>query len=210
MYLSTLTSSLVQIAVFTLIPFSVYVLTRRRVKGFWEYIGMKPASKRVVVTGALFGLITAGLMLWLFAAPGLRQLMVDPSTQTGRLNALLDEAGVLAWLFVALVQALLTTALAEEILFRGFVAKRFIAWRGFALGNLLQAVLFGVVHLAMLLSTDAPLTLARWLLVLLLPTFQGWVMGWLNERYGKGSAAPSWAAHAAANLFTFIAVPLLW
>ena len=149
-------------------------------------------------------------MLWLYSAPGLRQLMVDPSTQTGRLNALLDEAGVLAWLYTAVIQALITTALAEEIFFRGFVAKRLIAWRGFAVGNIAQALLFGALHLALLLGTNAPLTLARWLLVLLIPTVQGWVVAWLNERHGNGSVAPGWAAHATANLVTFIAVPLLW
>lgn len=210
MYLNTIVSALVQLAVFTLIPFIVYVITRRRVRGYWGYIGVKAAPAGALAAGAAFGLVTAGLMLWLYSAPGLRQLMVDPSTQTGRLNALLDEAGVLAWLYTAVIQALITTALAEEIFFRGFVAKRLIAWRGFAVGNIAQALLFGALHLALLLGTNAPLTLARWLLVLLIPTVQGWVVAWLNERHGNGSVAPGWAAHATANLVTFIAVPLLW
>lgn len=210
MYLSTLISAVVQILVFTLIPFVAYVVTRRKVRGFWNYIGVKRTSKQAVLIGAIFGLVSAGIMLWVFWAPELRQLMLDPATQTGVLNELLEESGAFALLYVAIIQAIFTTALAEEILFRGFVAKRLMAWRGFALGNLAQAALFGLVHLVLFLGSDAPLTLAQWILVLIVPTIQGWVMGWLNEKQADGSIAPSWAAHSLGNLVIFIMVPLLW
>lgn len=210
MYVSTITSAIAQVAFLTLIPFVVYVVTQRRARGFWRYIGIQRAPRKAVIAGAALGLVTGVAMLWVFYAPGLRELMLDPNTQTGKLAEIYTNSGLFALLFVALIQATLTTALSEEIFFRGFVTKRLIAWRGFAVGNLIQAALFGLLHLVLFFGAATPLTLARWLLVLLLPTGYGWAIGWLNEKYAVGSIAPGWAAHAIGNLITFLAVPFLY
>lgn len=210
MYLSTIISAVMQVLVFTLIPLVVYVATRRRVRGFWAYIGFKRAPGRMVGTSATVGVGISLIMLWILSAPELRQLMFDPSTQTGRLSALGDESGVVALLVVALIQAIVATALAEEILFRGFIAKRLIAWRGFLLGNILQAVLFGAVHWVLFVGADTPLTLARWFFVFLIPTLQGWLIGWLNEKHANGSIVPGWTMHAVGNALTFIVIPIWW
>lgn len=42
--------------------------------------------------------------------------------------------------------ALFKTPLTEEILFRGFLAKRLISIAGFIKGNLLQSAIFGAIH----------------------------------------------------------------
>ena len=42
------------------------------------------------------------------------------------------------------------TGLSEEILFRGFLAKRLISRFGFATGNLLQGLVFGILHLSLI------------------------------------------------------------
>ncbi|MFK8000563.1 MAG: lysostaphin resistance A-like protein [Polyangiales bacterium] len=46
------------------------------------------------------------------------------------------------------VYPFITSALCEELLFRGFVAKRSIGWLGFAWGNVVQTVIFVAPHLA--------------------------------------------------------------
>ncbi|MCO6479309.1 MAG: hypothetical protein J5I94_21920 [Phaeodactylibacter sp.] len=45
MILEELLSAILQIFAFTLIPFLVYIIRRRSVKGFFQYIGLKPASE---------------------------------------------------------------------------------------------------------------------------------------------------------------------
>ena len=112
-------------------------------------------------------------------------------------------------LFIAVFQAVVTTALSEEILFRGFLAKRLIAWLGFGVGNALQALVFGAIHGFLFMGVSTGLSIIGWLAVVLLPSVQGWVMGWLNERIGNGSIIPGWCADAVTNVLTFAIVPLV-
>lgn len=51
-----------------------------------------------------------------------------------------------ASVIILLITALFKTSLAEEILFRGLIAKRLINKLGFKIGNLLQAFVFGILH----------------------------------------------------------------
>lgn len=210
MFVSTLLSAVIQVAVLTLIPWLVYVTTRRKLRGFAAYVGLKGANSQVLTTAALIGLVLALAALWVYSLPGLRELALDPASQLGRLRALRDGAGVWTLLWVALLQAVIQTSLSEEIFFRGFVAKRLIAWRGFALGNLLQALIFGAVHLALFATASTQLTLTQWLLVFLLPAVNGWISGYLNERAAGGSIVPGWTLHAVGNTVSFVVVPLTW
>jgi len=88
--------------------------------------------------------------------------------------------------------AIVASTLAEEMLFRGFLAGLLIARLGFARGNTVQAILFLAPHALLLIISDAfwPLLPAQ--------LIAGWLLGWL--RYRSGSIAPGWVAHAAANI----------
>jgi len=84
------------------------------------------------------------------------------------------------------------TTLAEEMLFRGFLAGLLIRRLGFAGGNAVQAILFLAPHALLLVVSVAfwPLLPAQ--------LIAGWLLGWLRHR--SGSIAPGWIAHAAANI----------
>ncbi|MDZ7774080.1 MAG: CPBP family intramembrane glutamic endopeptidase [Balneolaceae bacterium] len=95
----------------------------------------------------------------------LMTVMTHPGSMTGSLRAMAfgpEAVGIL------LVTALVKTALAEEILFRGFLAKRLIAWLGYARGNLLQAVFFGALHSALFYAISSNLLLL--FVIFLFPT----------------------------------------
>lgn len=209
MIVSTIVSGLVQVLVFSLIPFVVYVVTARRRARFLAYIGMRCASTKAVGYGVLLGLVSFPLMFGLMSLAGTGELLLDPASQTGRLRELAASDGVATMLFVATFQAVVTTALSEEILFRGFLAKRLIAWLGFGVGNALQAIVFGAIHGFLFMGASTGLPVIGWLAVVLLPAVQGWLMGWLNERLGNGSIIPGWCAHAVTNVLTFTIVPLV-
>lgn len=209
MIASTIVSGLIQVVVFALIPLAVYLVTARRQGRFFEYIGLKRAPGQAIVYGVLVGLVSFPVMFGLTSLSGAAELLSDPSSQTGRLGELAASDGVPTMLFVALVQALVTTALSEEILFRGFLAKRLIGWLGFGVGNTAQALVFGAIHGLLFMGASTGLSTLALAAVVLLPAVQGWLIGWLNERLGGGSIVPGWCAHAVANALTFTVIPLV-
>lgn len=184
-------SALIQILLFLLIPFIWWLATARRSEPFFRWLGWKrprvtqPARLALVIIGTL---VVAGAVGVLFISAAAD---VSPSPLTG-----LGFAGLGA----ALVYAVGQTAFAEESLFRGFVLKRVAARFGFWTGNVVQAVLFGLVHMVpfLLLGMNPLLSLGTGVYSAAL----GLVMGWINERMAGGSIVPSWILHAVANLIS--------
>jgi membrane protease YdiL (CAAX protease family) len=83
-------------------------------------------------------------------------------------------------------------ALGEEILFRGLIGGVLFRRFGFVRGNLIQAAVFLVPHL-LLLVVDASL----WP-ILPVQFLAGFLLGWL--RYKSGSVVPGALTHALANI----------
>ncbi len=96
--------------------------------------------------------------------------------------------------------ALVLLALAEEMLFRGFVAGLLFKRFGFRAGNVLQALAFFAPHTLLLL-----VSFSLWP-ILPLQLIAGWALGWLRDR--SGSIGPCWLAHAITNLLTAVIVGL--
>ena len=84
----------------------------------------------------------------------------------------------------ALIYAYIQTGLSEEIMFRGFLGKRFIEKFKFSLGNLMQAFLFGLMHGILMFQVTG--MLGAIVLALLTGTI-GWFEGYLNEKQSGGS-----------------------
>lgn len=83
-------------------------------------------------------------------------------------------------------------AAGEDLLFRGLLGGVFIRRLGFGWGNLLQALVFLVPHLALLLIDS------RLWPVIPVQFAIGWLMGWLRDR--TGTFVPGIAVHAIANI----------
>jgi len=198
---SLVLSSVVQLLVFAGIPFLAYVVTRRRARGFFAYIGLfAPRRRALLAAGAVAAAFTV-VMLLLFRTGPLHDLAVAPNTVPGRLRALGPSGTTWAALFV---YALVQTSLTEEILFRGFLAKRLIARFGFAVGNGVQALLFGLMHLLLFAGPGATAFRAGLAMIVVLMTGAvGWLFGHVNERVGNGSIIPSWLAHGATNVAAY-------
>lgn len=82
-------------------------------------------------------------------------------------------------------------------MFRGFLGKRLIAKFGFAVGNVVQGLLFGTLHGVMFFFVTTPL---KALLITLITGFSGWLLGWMTEKGAGGSIVPGWMAHGVGNL----------
>ncbi len=200
MLIRTLLSTVMQLGVVLLLAYAVYGLaTRKRRTGFLAYIGLVACPWRAVAFGALVGLVFTALIL---AVPALRAMASSSGSVAGEVVA--SGASTVLIIAALVVAALFKTSLAEEILFRGLIGKRMIKWTGFAIGNTVQAVLFGLVHLLLLAIPGVSKRLV--LLMVVTTGVLGWVSGWLNERFGKGSILPGWAAHGTANVLSYLSV----
>lgn len=128
-------------------------------------------------------------------------MLLSEETVTGKVHDL--GFGLPAIVFI-LLTALFKTALAEEILFRGFIAKRLIHALGFRRGNVLQSLIFGMVHvLIFLLVSKNPVILVG---ILMLTALGAYIIGWLNERMAQGSILPGWIAHGLGNVISYSVV----
>lgn len=82
--------------------------------------------------------------------------MIDPDSITGKFRIMGFE---MQSVLILLMIALLKTSFTEEILFRGFIAKRLVSVLGFQKGNLLQAAIFAAIHSALFATiTTKPLS----------------------------------------------------
>jgi membrane protease YdiL (CAAX protease family) len=200
--ISLLISALLQVVLFSAVPFVVYAIPRRTVRGFPAHTGLTRPTNGSLLLGVLAGALFTGVMLTLFmTAPDLRDLATGPNTVPGKLRPLgPSAAGVAALLIAAMIQ----TALAEEIFFRGFLAKRLITSLGFAWGNALQATGFGATHLLLFAGPGgATFSPARAAMVVGATGLIGGLLCWINERRANGSIFPGWLAHGVANVISY-------
>ena len=80
----------------------------------------------------------------------------------------------------------------EEIFFRGLLGGWLERRIGFRVGNVVQAVVFLLPHLLLLMVSTS-----FWLVVVV-QFLAGWVLGWLRSR--SGSIFPGWLAHSLINV----------
>lgn len=106
-------------------------------------------------------------------------------------------------LFPALIYAFIQTGLSEEILFRGFLMKRLSNKFGFQLGNVLQSLVFGLMHGVLFFSNIAILAVC---FITIFTAIVGWLLGWMNEKEADGSIIPSWIMHGIVNFLSAIYV----
>lgn len=191
--ISKLISSVIQIILFTIIPFIWWLITARKECSFLKWIGLKKAevSKNktmlwIVCISAAFLILSVVILIFLKGV----------ETATSDFSSLGMSA-----IPAILIYAIFNTALPEEILFRGFWLKRISNRFGFNAGNAIQALLFGLMHGIMFISSVGVLLA---IIVILFTGAIGWFMGYTNEKKADGSILPSWCIHAIANIFSGI------
>ena len=193
--LSITLSAILQILLFSLIPFLAWFFTARKTIGFFNWIGLK---KPEISNKKTFALWIAICMLT-FAGIWLVAPLIDRD-----LTAMAQFAGQGPRLLLGgLVWGMIQTGLSEEIFFRGFVGKRLINLLGFARGNLIQASIFGLLHLVMMFPAVG---LAIAMILAFVTGFMGWVMGYVNEKLANGSILPSWIIHGFGNTLAAVLV----
>ena len=198
-FLNQLISAIVQLLFFTSIPFVWYVVTNRKVAGFFQWIGFKlvpkPPIRYVIMIFVTFLVIISLPYLWLYSSGSIRYsgFTIESFRQTG---------WGLQTICIILIWAIVQTSLTEEILFRGFLCKRLSDKWGWKVGNSIQAFLFGIIHIPAVLGTG----LFAIVVVFLLTGGVGFALGWLLQQKANGSILYGWCIHAAVNIVSPIFV----
>ena len=179
------------------IPSLIYVAVHRWRGEKWSGILGKIGWQGCRPTYFLWSLgvmVVAGGLGWLalqtVPAEALQGPNVNISAYAGWMLSL--TSFLLAWLREAIY-----VALGEEIFFRGFLGGWLVRRLGFATGNTIQAVIFLLPHLLLLL-----ISLDFWP-VIVVQMVVGWLLGWL--RYRSDSILPGWLAHSLINAFGALA-----
>lgn len=193
MLAQTFIEAIIQIIIFTSVPFLWWLISSRKKIGFFEWMGLKRfdnsnSNKTLlwVVSVASFFLLLSILMLYL-----VRNVQTATSEFSGK--------GIVAIPSV-LIYAVLKTSLSEELLFRGFLLKRISNHFNFTIGNLIQSILFGLMHGVMFFKINFIIAI----ICILFTGIIAWCMGFINEKKSNGSILPSWCIHAIANIFSGI------
>jgi len=198
--LNEILATVFQILVVVLVPFLFYVVKYKTIDGFFKYIGLKATTRKALVLSFFAMLaVLAGTIGIVALNHDIKEALTSQYAVGGKLKQMgLQPLSITLLLIIALFR----TSLAEEIFVRGFIAKRLINRLGFQWGNLLQAALFGLIHLIMMFMLSR-LNAFSLLYSFIVPGVAGYIIGYINEKTGKGSILPGWIAHGAGNMISY-------
>lgn len=193
-FISELIGAIFQVVLFSLIPFIWWLITARKQENFFKWIGLK----KIIHTGNVLKTViftTAAILIYGFISNYFIISFAGEITAAGS-----QFAGKgLAFIPVAFIYGFIRTGLSEELLFRGFILKRISNKFGFLAGNIVQAIIFGLVHgIPFGIATG---NIGITIILTILPGLLGFYFGWLNEKKCSGSIVPSWILHGLINTF---------
>lgn len=181
-------NSLLEIILFSLLPFLFWYLSARKQERFTEWIGLKKIKGAKKTALAIILVTVFYLAISLVFLKGLNNIESATSEFQGLGFAALPAI---------FIYAVFNTSFPEEILFRGFILKRLANKIGFTKANFIQGILFGLLHGVMFFPLVGNL---KTILIILLTSLAAFAMGYVNEEISGGSIIPSWIIHAISNL----------
>lgn len=181
-------NSLLEIILFSLLPFLFWYFSARKQERFTDWIGLKKIKGAKKTALAIIIVTTFYLLISLILLNSLKNIE----------NATTEFQGLrFAALPAIFIYAVFNTSFPEEVLFRGFILKRLANKLGFTKANFIQGILFGLLHGVMFFPLVGNL---KSILIILLTSLIAFAMGYINEKLSGGSIIPSWIIHAISNL----------
>lgn len=185
LFISKLMNGIMELLIVSIIPFITWLIWSRKKVGFFDWIGLKKVEsqqkRRLLLT-----ILGISLLFLLFSIVVLSWF---DSSQTA--TAAFSGKGMGA-LPAIMAYAILGTALPEEIFFRGFLLKRLQGKLGFLGANLVQSLVFGLIHALMFIQITGYL---RAMAIMAFITLIAYIFGAINEKKAGGSVF----IHALAN-----------
>lgn len=189
MFLNQLLNAVFQVVLFSVIPLVWWFVTARKKENFFKWLGIKKTESEDVKNLILS---IAAIIVVCFLVG---ELAVWMRGDVAAAESAYKGMG-LAALPSVLVYAYIQTGLSEEILFRGFLLKRLAAKFGFTVANIIQALIFGAIHLTMVWGQVG---IIAGIVIVIYPMIPAVAFAYLNEKKADGSILPSWIAHGTLN-----------
>ena len=197
--IDSIISSVIQCGIVVIITIIIYLLFCREKHGYFNWIGIylpKSSSwiKRAIIIfiASLFVMIVP-IIIFLSTGDLSSEMLVTEFTAKGLSGGIL-----IAILFKAIIK----TALAEELFFRGLLGKRIANKFGYLIGNITQAVLFGLPHGLPFILVYKKFLLG--IVLIIAATIVGFMEFYINEKKANGSILPSICIHGFINIVSFI------
>lgn len=192
MFLNQLLNAVIQVVLFSIIPLVWWLITARKKENFFQWLGLKKPStnsKKALLLSMLIifiiCLVIGELAIWLRG-----DVAAAESAYAGKGIAAIPSI---------IVYSYIQTALSEEILFRGFLLKRLMSKFGFLIANIIQALIFGLIHLTMVWGQVG---IVAGIVIVVYPMIPAVAFSYLNEKKANGSILPSWVLHGTINTLT--------
>ena len=189
LFISKLMNGIMELLIVSVIPFITWLIWSRKKVGFFDWIGLKKVESQKK-RHLLLTILGISLLFLLFSIVVFSWF---DSSQTATATFYGKGMGALP---AILVYAILGTALPEEIFFRGFLLKRLQGKLGFLGANLLQSLLFGLIHALMFIQLTGYL---KAMAIMTFISLIAYIFGAINEKKAGGSILPSIFIHALAN-----------
>ena len=189
MFLNQLLNAIIQVLLFSLVPLLWWLVTARKKVAFFDWLGLRWPKN--VNTRTLWGSIVLVMVVCFVIG----EVAVWARGDVDAAESAYQGMGLGA-LPTVLVYAFLQTGLSEEILFRGFLLKRLMAKWGFVVANIVQALIFGALHLTMVWGQVGFLA---GMVIVIYPMIPAVLMSILNEKKADGSILPSWLLPGTIN-----------
>lgn len=204
--ISSVKTAVANTIVFAFIPLTWWFIKHRKEVSFFEWIGLyKPQLKSKIWVLALFAVLYYFFYNFDFTK------LVNPETLKEIENSSSVAANTFAGIgtmaiLPALIENFVANGLAEEILYRGFLCKRFCEKLGTSKGIILQAVLFGLMHNIIYIIAGLNAGLWYHTLTFIFTGTGALLLGYLNEKIFNGSIVPSILLHGTGNFIASMLV----
>lgn len=192
-------NTIVNIVLFSSIPFLWYILSKKRFKGVFKYLGLNSTDKQ-----NYFQAFKMTSLAYVFS---ISIIVILKLTQEGMylhpLNGSWNRGFIVR--VISLILFSIQTGIGEEIFFRGFLGKRLIHKFGFLKGNVLQAIIFMTPHI---LTFGKSPTLEA-ILGVINSAIIGFTFGYIMDKKSNGSILPVIICHGIVNVISAILINII-
>jgi membrane protease YdiL (CAAX protease family) len=175
-----------------LIPLSCHFIKKRTFSGIFDNIGIYMPEK-------WDPRYSIGLILTVFSISSIFNVI------TGNFTISITEDATGVNLVIILILYGLQTGISQEILFRGFFAKRLIKEYGFKYGNIMQSFIYCIPQIFINNAQNG----IELLLGIITTFFVGYVFGYIMKNKCQGSIIPIMIAHILMNIVSGIMMYLV-
>ncbi|MGN0351768.1 MAG: lysostaphin resistance A-like protein [Roseburia sp.] len=205
MTVSALLTCLGNIVVFSIIPFLYWLIRYRKKENFFTWSGFyKPSYNTDIKIWILIIFVVLYVAHYFFDAEFLlSEKTITALTEGSSAVEGSEWAGKgAAALLPAFLVSYIGNGICEELMFRGFICKRFIHRTNVSWGIIISAAFFGLMHVILVLLSGLEVGIDFYIYEFVYTGIAALLLGYCNEKIFKGSIWPSIILHGSVDFIS--------